>query len=329
MNFVDRVEVILQAGDGGDGVVSFRHAMFRPRGGPDGGDGGDGGGIILRASRNQDTLAAFRYKKLLKAEDGKLGSRQRRHGKSGQDLEVPVPVGTVVNSLAGEMLADLTTDDQRVTIARGGRGGFGNAHFVSSTRRTPRVAEKGEKGQAIRAVLELKMIADVGFIGLPNAGKSSLLNALTNAVAKVGNYAFTTLEPNLGAYYSLILADIPGLIEGASGGKGLGVKFLRHIERTKTLFHLISVESDDVVRDYEIVRGELEKYSKGLLEKPEYVFLSKSDMVSPEELAAKLDALKKKGVEARALSINEPDSLKALKVILNKVADEKKAPQEE
>ncbi len=333
MNFVDRVEVILQAGDGGDGVVSFRHAMFRPRGGPDGGDGGDGGGIILRASRNQDTLAAFRYKKLLKAEDGKLGSRQRRHGKSGQDLEVPVPVGTVVNSLAGEMLADLTTDDQRVTIARGGRGGFGNAHFVSSTRRTPRVAEKGEKGQAIRAVLELKMIADVGIVGLPNAGKSTLLSVISNAKPEIASYPFTTLQPHLGVVdidsrHSLLFADIPGLIAGASQGKGLGDEFLRHIERTNLLVHLIDFYNDDVAAAYKTIMAELKAYRVDLSGRPQIVVLTKTEGVDKKAVQAKIKQLAKlvpKNTVVLAISSQSGEGLQELlRQALARVSVEKK-----
>src|SRR3989338_8609009 len=242
MSFVDRVSVTFKAGDGGNGIVSFRREKFRAKGGPDGGDGGDGGDLVLTASRNQNTLANFRYQKLVKAAHGQNGGRSKRHGKSALDLEVPVPVGTAV--INGEqLLADLTSDGQRAVIAKGGKGGFGNAHFKSSTRQAPRVAEKGERGEQVEATLELKMIADVGIVGLPNAGKSTLLSVISNSKPEIANYPFTTLIPNLGVVRvgktSFVAADILGLIEGASKGKGLGFNFLRHIERTRVLVHLI------------------------------------------------------------------------------------------
>jgi len=225
--FVDRVRITARGGKGGDGLLSFRREKFHHHGGPDGGDGGHGGDVILQASRNQNTLAAFRYQKLLAAENGQAGGRAKRHGKSGQSLTAMVPVGTVVLSENGKTIADLTNDGQQLTIAKGGRGGFGNAHFVSSTRQAPRVTEKGETGEEITVVLELKMVADVGIVGLPNAGKSTLLSVISNAKPEIADYPFTTLQPNLGVVdidktHSLLFADIPGLIEGASQGKGLG-----------------------------------------------------------------------------------------------------------
>jgi GTP-binding protein len=249
--FVDSAKVIIRAGNGGNGAVSFKHDKFKARGGPDGGDGGDGGDVVLKASRNQNTLAAFRYKKLLQAENGGQGTKRRRHGKTASDLEVAVPVGTMVTSPEGELLADLTEDGMSVIIAKGGKGGFGNAHFVSSVRQVPRVAEKGEQGEDREAVFELKMIADVGIVGLPNAGKSTLLSVVSNARPEIANYPFTTLVPNLGVVdidsrHSILLADIPGLIEGASQGKGLGDEFLRHVERTSVLLHLVDAYNEDV-----------------------------------------------------------------------------------
>jgi GTP-binding protein len=209
--FVDTTLVKFKAGDGGDGAVSFRHEKFVDRGGPDGGDGGDGGDVILVASRNQDSLAAFRYQRVLKAENGSQGTKRRRHGKSGKDLEVAVPVGTVVNDMDGKVLADLTSDGQTVVIAKGGKGGFGNAHFVSSTRQAPRIAEKGEAGEDLEAQLEIKLIADVGIVGLPNAGKSTFLSVVSNAKPEIANYPFTTLQPHLGVVdigkKSILFAD--------------------------------------------------------------------------------------------------------------------------
>src|SRR3990167_7782581 len=230
--FVDKTSVTVQAGDGGNGAVSFRHEKFVDKGGPDGGDGGKGGDIIFEASRNQDTLSAFRYQRLLKAEFGQPGSKRRKHGRSAKDLLVQVPIGTSVYK-DEELIADLTKDEEQVVIARGGKGGFGNAHFVSSTRQAPRVAEKGEKGEKLELTLELKMIADVGLVGLPNAGKSTLLASISHAHPAIADYPFTTLSPNLGVVdidkkTSILIADIPGLIEGASEGKGLGDEFLRH-----------------------------------------------------------------------------------------------------
>ena len=295
--FVDKVRVTMKAGDGGNGIVSFRHEKFISMGGPDGGDGGNGGNVVVQASRNQDTLAAFRYKKEIKAEPGRSGSKRKKHGKSGDDLLVELPVGTVIANDRGEVLADLTTDGQQVIIAKGGKGGFGNAHFVSSTRQAPRVAEKGEKGEALEAVLELKLIADVGLVGLPNAGKSTLLASISNARPAIANYPFTTLSPNLGVVdigkeNSLLFADIPGLIEGASEGKGLGDEFLRHIERTSVLVHLIDIY-EDVVQAYQTIWQELKAYEVDLTKRPQVVVLNKIDGFDKKELEAKKKKLAK------------------------------------
>lgn len=295
--FVDKVQVSVYAGDGGDGALSFRHEKFIDRGGPDGGDGGDGGDVVLVASRNQNTLATFRYKKLLKAEAGQNGSKRRRHGKSGADLVVQVPVGTVVMKIDGEVLADFTTDQQQAIIAKGGKGGFGNAHFVSSTRQAPRVAEKGEGGETSELILELKMIADVGIVGLPNAGKSTLLARVSNAHPEIADYPFTTLRPNLGVVdidseTSLLFADIPGLIEGASAGKGLGDDFLRHIERTRVLIHLIDIYGD-VAQAYQTIQTELRQYRVDLTDRPQLVVLNKIEGMNLKVLKTKQTELKK------------------------------------
>lgn len=296
--FVDRVEVKVKAGNGGDGALSFRHEKFRARGGPDGGDGGNGGDVVLKASRNQNTLAAFRYKKLLQAGNGQPGSKRKRHGKKGDSLEVAVPVGTVVISRQGETLADLTEDGQTVTIAKGGQGGFGNAHFTSSTRQAPRIAEKGEAGEDMEAVLELKMIADVGIIGLPNAGKSTFLSVVSNARPEIADYPFTTLTPNLGVVdidknHSLLLADIPGLIEGASQGKGLGDEFLRHVERTSVLLHLIDVYNENLAAAYKTIIKELADYKVDLSRRPQVVALTKTEGYDQKQLNKQLGKLKK------------------------------------
>ncbi|HET7630365.1 MAG TPA: GTPase ObgE, partial [Candidatus Saccharimonadales bacterium] len=294
--FVDKVQVIIKAGDGGNGIVSFRHEKFIDKGGPDGGDGGSGGDVIFVASRNQNTLAAFRYQKLIKAEPGQTGGKRRKRGKSGKDLEVKVPVGTVVTDARGETLADLTADGQQAVVAIGGKGGFGNAHFVSSTRQAPRVAEKGEKGEEINAVLELKMIADVGLVGLPNAGKSTLLATISNARPEIANYPFTTLIPNLGVVdidkqTSVLFADIPGLIEGASQGKGLGDEFLRHVERTAVLVHLIDAYQEDIVKAYKTIQAELKAYKVDLSKRPQIVVLTKVEGLDDADLKAKLQQL--------------------------------------
>ncbi len=295
--FVDKVEVKLKAGDGGDGIVSFRREKFIEKGGPDGGDGGHGGDVQVVASNNQDTLASYRYQKQLKAESGQGGSKRKKHGKNGQDLELLVPTGTVVVGEDGQIVADLVEDGQRAAIAMGGKGGFGNAHFTSSTRQAPRVAEKGERGEELTATFELKMIADVGLVGLPNAGKSTLLASISNAHPEIANYPFTTLKPNLGMVKinketTLLFADIPGLIEGASQGKGLGDEFLRHVERTSVLIHMVDAYNDDVAESYSVIQKELKDYQVNLSNKPQLVALNKIDGLDEEIVEDKKQQLK-------------------------------------
>jgi GTP-binding protein len=340
--FVDKVTVSIRAGDGGNGMVSFRQEKFVDKGGPDGGDGGNGGDVIFVGSRNQNTLAAFRFQKEITAEPGKPGFRRRRHGKSGKHLEVQLPVGTVVTNENGELLADLAFDGDRVLIAKGGRGGFGNAHFVSSVRQAPRVAEKGEPGQELAAILELKMIADVGLVGLPNAGKSTLLARISNARPEIANYPFTTLKPNLGMVdidteTSLLFADIPGLIEGASEGKGLGDEFLRHVERTAVLVHLVDIYNESVAEAYETVQNELKAYKVNLTKRPQLVVLSKIEGMDEEIVADKLKELKKVvPKEAKLMAISSQSSagirelLFAVKeiVITERVKQAEAAPEE-
>lgn len=327
--FVDKVRVTLKAGDGGDGAVSFRHEKFRARGGPDGGDGGNGGNIILQASRNENTLADFRYKKLVKAADGQPGNRAKRHGKNGPHLEVSVPVGTVVTDEKGDVLMDLSADGSGGVIARGGRGGYGNAHFVSSRRQVPRVAEKGEKGEKIEAVLELKMIADVGIIGLPNAGKSTLLSVISHAKPEIANYPFTTLHPNLGVAdidgkHSLLFADIPGLIEGASKGKGLGDEFLRHVERTSVLVHLVDVFGEDLANSYRTIMEELREYKVDLSGRPQVVALTKTESISKKQIETAVKKIKKlagRGTPVLAISSASGQGLKELLRTVRKEVD--------
>lgn len=297
--FVDKANVVVQAGKGGDGAVSFRHEKYVDKGGPDGGDGGDGGDVVFIASRNQNTLANFRHEKELRAQNGVAGSKVKRHGKSGQDLRIDVPVGTVVvNEETGELLADLAIDGQEAVVARGGKGGFGNAHFVSSTRQVPKVAEKGEPGDLKRLVLELKMIADIGLVGLPNAGKSTLLATISHARPEIADYPFTTLVPNLGVadvdeLTSLLVADIPGLIEGAAHGKGLGDEFLRHVERTAVLIHLVDAYEEDPAKAYKTIQKELKEYKADLSKKPQIVALNKTDGLDQDIVQDQLGKLKK------------------------------------
>lgn len=283
--FVDTARVLVQAGRGGDGAVSFRHEIYVDKGGPDGGDGGRGGDVVFTATERLNTLLSFRYKPELKASDGKAGSKRKKAGKSGQSLSVNVPVGTIVKR-DGVVIADFVQNGQEVTIARGGDGGFGNAHFKSSTRQAPKIAELGEPGDTFEAELELKLLADVGLVGFPNAGKSTFLSVVTNARPEIADYAFTTLSPNLGVADiddgSLLIADIPGLIEGASKGKGLGDAFLRHIERTAVLLHMIDIYSDDVANNYKVIRHELEQYSEELSTRPELVVLTKCEGLDDE-----------------------------------------------
>jgi len=326
--FIDKVQIDVKAGDGGNGIVSFRHEKFIDKGGPDGGDGGHGGSVIFKASRNQNTLASFRYQRLLTAEPGQPGSKRRKHGKNGTDLVVEVPVGTVLSDTDGEVLADLQEDGQTVVIAKGGRGGFGNAHFVSSTRQAPRIAEKGEPGDQFQLTAELKMIADVGLVGLPNAGKSTLLASVSNARPEIANYPFTTLKPNLGMVpideeATLLFADIPGLIEGASQGKGLGDEFLRHVERTAVLLHLIDSYNEDLIKAYTTIQEELRAYKVDLTERPQIIALNKIDGLDDEIIEDRIKELRTvvpEGTEIHAISAqskkNLPQLLYAIKAIV-------------
>ena len=306
--FVDTAKVELHAGKGGDGAVSFRHEIYIPKGGPDGGDGGRGGSIIFRADKDTNTLLDFRFTPILRAEDGKNGSGTRSAGRSGKDLIVEVPVGTVVYK-AGEkvLLADLTYDGAEAVIARGGDGGFGNAHFKSSTRQTPQVAEVGEPGEEFIAELELKLLADVGLVGLPNAGKSTFLSVVSNATPEIADYPFTTITPNLGVATiddtDLLIADIPGLIEGAADGKGLGHAFLRHVDRTAVLLHLVDAYSDDAGKAYQTIRNELAKYSD-LADRREIVALTKCEGLDQDILDMQTAAILHENPDAKIYCIS-------------------------
>jgi GTP-binding protein len=328
MSFVDKVLVSVVAGDGGNGKMSFRQEKFVDKGGPDGGDGGNGGDVVLCASRNQDTLATFRYQKEIKADSGRPGGGNRKHGRSAKHLFVQVPVGTVAINNQGQIIADLIEDGQQVIIAKGGKGGFGNAHFVSSRRQAPKFAEKGEAGIRIDLTFELKMIADVGLVGLPNAGKSTLLSKVSNARPEIADYPFTTLTPNLGVVdidkeTSVLIADIPGLIEGAAEGKGLGHDFLRHIERTAVILHLIDAYNEDVVACYKTIRAELKAYSPDMIKRPEIVAITKVEGLDDDMTKDLIKQLKKavpRGTKVIAISSltgeNMPDLKYAIKDIV-------------
>lgn len=305
--FVDTAKVFVQAGRGGDGAVSFRHEIYVDKGGPDGGDGGKGGDVIFVATDNLNTLIDFRFKPELKGEPGQSGAKRDRHGKSGAANYIKVPVGTVVK-VDGEIIADFTQDGQEVVIAKGGDGGFGNAHFKSSVRQAPRVAEKGEPGDTFEAQLELKLLADVGLVGFPNAGKSTFLSVVSNARPEIADYAFTTLTPNLGVADidngSLLIADIPGLIEGASEGKGLGDAFLRHVERTAVILHLVDAYSDDIAAAYTTIRNELQAYSEELIDRPEVIALTKIEGLDADIIAMQKEALEKVAGETPVFAIS-------------------------
>jgi len=295
--FIDTVEIEVRSGNGGNGAVHFRHEKYVPRGGPDGGDGGKGGDVYLEVRPTLNTLYIFRHTTRFFAQDGKPGAKQKMYGRGADNLVVYTPPGTIViDTASGEILGDLTKPGQQLTVCKGGRGGRGNVHFKSSTNQAPRAAEKGEPGEQKRLRLELKLIADVGIVGIPNAGKSTLLAALTNASPKIAAYPFTTLEPNLGVAVvdeetSIVLADIPGLIEGASHGVGLGHEFLRHVQRTRVLIHLLDGLSPDPVADYNQINAELSIFDPALADKPQLVVLNKMDQ---PEVKERRDSIKRK-----------------------------------
>ncbi len=332
--FVDTAKIFVQAGRGGNGAVSFRRELYIEKGGPDGGDGGRGGDVIFRATKDLNTLLNFRYKPELKAKNGENGSKRNKTGKSGEDLIVKVPVGTLVKR-DGEILADLKADGEETVIARGGDGGFGNAHFKSSVRQTPRVAELGEAGETFEADLELKLLADVGLVGFPNAGKSTFLSVVSNARPEIANYAFTTLTPNLGVAEidgsNLLIADIPGLIEGASEGKGLGDAFLRHVERTSVLLHLIDIYEENPDEQYKIIREELKKYQPELLDRPEIIALTKSEGMDAEMINFQISKLRKVADRSQifAISSSAHKGLKEVLRALRKQVEESRSMQAE
>lgn len=291
MALIDQMTLHTAAGRGGDGVIRWLHLKGKEKGGPAGGDGGNGGDVVVEGVRDLAALAQYRFNKKFKAENGHPGENNNKHGANGKDVVLKIPVGSVVRNAVTNQSIEILEEGQREVIYKGGIGGYGNAHFKSSVNQNPFYSREGKPGQTGDIDISLKLIADVGLIGYPNAGKSSLLNELTHARSKVGAYAFTTLDPHLGDFYGYILADIPGLIEGASAGKGLGSRFLKHIERTKFLVHLVSAEQDDPISAYRAIRKELEAFGRGLAEKPELVVFSKTDLMRAGEGEKALQAL--------------------------------------
>ena len=311
MKFLDQVKIFVKAGDGGSGSPSFRREKFIEFGGPDGGDGGKGGSVILKAERNLNTLIDFRYQQHFKAEKGGDGSGKNKTGRGGKTLVLKVPIGTQIFEEDNKtVIYDFKKENEEFVVAIGGKGGFGNTRFKSSTNRAPKKFTKGVIGEEYWIWLQLKTIADIGIIGLPNAGKSSLLASLTSANPKIANYKFTTLNPNLGvAMYDdkeITLADIPGLIEGAHNGSGLGIKFLKHIERCKTLLHLIDITEKDLIKSYKQVREELKKYSKDLLNKKELIVFNKIDLIEKDQIKKKLSVFKEE-FDKNVISISTLD----------------------
>ncbi len=319
MKFLDQAKINLKAGNGGSGSASFRREKYVEFGGPDGGDGGDGGSIIFEAERNLNTLIDFRYSQHFKADNGKSGSKKNKTGASGKDLILKVPVGTQIYEEDNNTLVyDFKRNNERYLVASGGKGGLGNVRFKSSINRAPRKKTSGKHGEEFWVWLQLKIIADVGIIGLPNAGKSSLLAALTRAKPKIANYPFTTINPNLGvAYYDnkeVTLADIPGLVEGAHKGIGLGDKFLRHVERCKILLHLIDITEDKLIENYQKIRSELKNYDISLYKKKEIIFFNKSDLVEKNEIKEKILKFKKKIKQKfKIISIFKKEDMQTIK----------------
>jgi GTPase len=316
---VDNINLIIKAGNGGDGAATFLRNESTAKGGPDGGNGGNGGNIYFQGSTNINDLREFRFKKNIAAENGIPGKNKKLFGKNGKHLTINLPLGTRITDTDSGQITEITDITTPFLAARGGKGGRGNTEFKSATNQTPRFAEKGTWGEEKRLFLELRIIADVGLIGLPNAGKSSLLSVLTNATPKIADYPFTTLEPNIGIMNKHAIADIPGLIEGASKGKGLGVEFLKHIEKTKVLVHCIDSSTEDVRKAYTTIRNEFKQYNTNLLDKPEIILLTKTDLADKDQIEKNIKVLEKTGKKTLTVSIYNLESLDSLKAELEKI----------
>ncbi|MCX6751784.1 MAG: GTPase ObgE [Candidatus Nomurabacteria bacterium] len=331
MAFIDEIKIYAEAGRGGDGVVRWRQEKFIPKGGPAGGDGGRGGDFYVQAVRDIHILSKYKAKKSFSAERGEDGGKKSLHGKKGDDFVLELPIGSIITNLETDEKWQLLKEEEKVLLLKGGYGGYGNEHFKSSTNTTPKENKPGVDGEHGNFHIELELFADIGLVGLPNAGKSSLLNAITNADAKVGDYEFTTLDPNLGDFYGYTIADIPGLIEGANTGKGLGVKFLRHIKRTKMIAHLVSFENANMVKRYKEIRKELEKYDKnlglgeeGLSKKDEIIVLTKSDVVEDNKfIEKKKKEFEKLSKKVFVLSLYNDKSVKTFRDELVKILGKK------
>lgn len=332
--FIDRVKIKIKGGDGGNGAVAFYRAKYVPNGGPNGGDGGDGGSVIFQASDDMNTLVEFRYKKVFKAEKGQDGGQNNCHGKDGDDIIIKVPCGTIIKEAnSNKVMADLTKPNERKVIIKGGRGGKGNQHFATPTRQAPKYAERGKVAKEYEIILELKLIADVGLIGFPNVGKSTLLSMVTNANPKIGNYHFTTLAPNLGVVTSkwgndFVIADIPGLIEGASQGLGLGDEFLRHVERTKVLIHVVdaaALEDRDPVEDVKKINNEIFAYNESLIKRPQIIAANKVDIPEAEQNVERLKQVyEPKGYKVFPISAASNQGLQELIECITKLVNEHK-----
>ena len=322
MVFIDELKIHISAGRGGNGVIRWRHEKGIDKAGPAGGNGGKGGDVYLRAIRDIAVLSRYKNTTSFVAEAGEAGMKKSMHGKNGKDLTIDIPIGSVVTNLETREKFNLVEDGKLLKILNGGKGGLGNEYFKNATNRTPEQQTDGKYPEEANFYIEVELVADAGLIGLPNAGKSSLINVLTNSKSKIGAYQFTTLEPSLGDMHGYILADIPGLIEGASEGKGLGHKFLRHIKRTKTLFHCLSLENKDLVKAYKVIRNELKVYSEELAEKKEVVIITKTDLVEEKILEKAIKKVSKLNKNILTVTVLDDDSVKKLKDNLIKILRE-------